>query len=76
MNLPRSFSVLVFVILKNSLFLVSFVGTSGSSMPLFSSFKAFETINRSLNETQSLMHSAARENLWAEITTIPKSTSL
>ena len=48
-NLLRAFSVQVFVILKISLFLVSFVCTSGSSMPLFSSFKAFETKNRSLS---------------------------
>ena len=49
LNSLRAFSVRVCVILKISLFLVSFVCTSGSSMPLFSSFKAFETSNRSLS---------------------------
>ena len=48
-NSLRAFSVRVFVILKISLFLVSFVCSSGSSMPLFSSFKAFEKSNRSLS---------------------------
>ena len=48
-NSLRAFSVRVFVILKTLLFFVSFVCTSGSSMPLFASFKAFETSNRSLS---------------------------
>ena len=48
LNSLRAFSVQVFVILKFLFLLVSFVCTSGSSMPLFSSFKAFKTSNRSL----------------------------
>ena len=48
-NSLRTFSVLVFVILKISLVLVSFVCTCGSLIPLFSSFRAFETSNRSLS---------------------------
>ena len=48
-NSLRAFSVRVFVNFKISLFLVSFVCTSGSSMPLFSSFTAFETSKRSLS---------------------------
>ena len=43
------FSVPVFFIFKISLFLVSFECTSGSSMPLFSSFRAFETSSRLLS---------------------------
>ena len=44
-----AFSVKVFVILKVFLFLVYIVCTIGISMPLFSSFRPFETSNRSLN---------------------------
>ena len=46
---PLAFSVKVFVILKVFLFLVYIVCTIGISMAVFSSFRPFETSNRSLN---------------------------